>query len=69
MPTVSAEVEHVAEPEINAAVPHPAMVVPPDLKSTVPSGLLPPVIVAVNVTELPIMLGFKLDDNPIAGVA
>ena len=69
VPTVSAEVEHVAEPELNPTESHPVMVVPPDLKSTVPVGLLPPVIVAVNVTESPIMLGFKLDDNPIAGVA
>ena len=69
MPTISAEVEHVASPELNAAVPHPAMVVPPDLKSTVPPGLLPPVIVAVNVTESPTMLGFAPDVNPIVGVA
>ena len=69
MPTVSAEVEQVAEPEVNAAVPHPLMVVLPDLKFTVPVGLSPPLIVAVNVTEPPTTLGFKLDVNPTVGVA
>ena len=69
VPTVSAEVEQVAEPEVNAAVPHPLMVVLPDLKFTVPVGLSPPLIVAVNVTEPPTTLGFKLDVNPTVGVA
>ena len=43
--------------------------VTPLLNVTVPVGLLPPVIVAVNVTELPTMLGFALDANPVVGVA
>ena len=69
VPKVSSEVEHVAEPAVNVTASHPVMDVVPDLKFTVPVGLSPPLIVAVNVTELPITLGFGLDANPIAGVA
>ena len=63
------EVVQAAEPELNVTAPHPLIVVPLLVKATVPVGLFPPLIVAVNVTELPTLLGFKLDVNPTVGVA
>ncbi len=68
MPAVSAEVLHVAVRVLplppSAAVPQPAMLVPPSVKFTVPVGALP-VTDAVNVTLAPTIDGLVPLATPV----
>ena len=55
------EVVQVAVPEVMVWAEQPVMVVPPDLKLTVPVGVTPPPeTVAVSVVEAPTVMGFGL---------
>ncbi len=72
VPTASKLVTHTAvRKELSTTPPHPEMAVPFELNETVPVGVGGPegVIVAVNVTDLPAVDGFKLDTRIVVEAA
>jgi hypothetical protein len=64
-PTGSVDEAHNALPDENVTDPQPVIVVPFEVKPTVPVGEDPPLTVAVNVTDCPEMDGFRLETTVV----